>query len=73
MNFDEYKRKLGLRIKYFRTVRKMTQAQLADIIKMEEKYISKIENGHQNINLETLYKFSQALNVDTSKLFIFED
>ncbi len=40
---------------------------------MEEKYISKIENGHQNISLETIYRFSTILNTDSAKFFIFED
>lgn len=73
MNFEEYKKKVGLRLKYFRTLRGLSKAQLAKKIKMEEKYISKIENGHQNISLETIYRFSTILNTDSAKFFIFED
>ena len=71
--FEEYKKKVGLRLKYFRTLRGLSQAQLAEKIKMEEKYISKIENGHQNISLETIYRFSTILNTDSAKFFTFED
>lgn len=73
MDVKSYKKKLGLNIKHYRLLRGFTQASLGEKINLTETYISLIENGHKNISIETLYKFSQALNVDTSKLFIFED
>lgn len=34
----------------------LTQQQLADKIKAQKSFISRIENGHSNIQLSTLYK-----------------
>ena len=47
----------------------MTQAQLAEIIGVHEKYIGVIESGKQNITLKTLNKIANALQIEIKSLF----
>ena len=60
---------LAINIKIIRTIKKMTQAQLAEKIGVHEKYIGVIEAGKQNITLKTLNKISNALNSDIKEFF----
>ncbi len=54
---------VGELIKEERAKAKMTQAQLAEKTGTKKSYISRIENGHADIQLSTLYKLiEQGLN-----------
>lgn len=72
MDLNESKRKFGLNVKHFRLLRGYTQAVLSEKMGFSETYLSLIENGHKNISYNTIFKFSQVLNVDISKLFMFD-
>lgn len=52
---------LGERLKAERLKAGLTQQQLADRIGTKKSYISRIENGHTDIQLSTLYKLFQGL------------
>ena len=60
---------LALNIKIIRTIKKITQAQLAEHIDVHEKYIGVIEAGKQNITLKTLNKIANALQTDITAFF----
>lgn len=60
---------IGLNIRVERTRKRLTQAQLAELIDVHEKYIGKIESGKQNITVKTLNKIANALNTDITNLF----
>jgi HTH-type transcriptional regulator / antitoxin HipB len=47
---------IGELIKEERKLAKMTQEQLAEKIGAKKSFISRIENGHSDIQLSTLYK-----------------
>ena len=47
---------IGEVIKEERRIAKMTQEQLADKIGAKKSFISRIENGHSDIQLSTLYR-----------------
>lgn len=51
-----------------RTIKQLTQAQLAELIDVHEKYIGKIETGKQNVTVRTLNKIAQALNINIIRL-----
>ena len=51
-----------------RTIKQLTQAQLAEKIDVHEKYIGKIETGKQNVTIKTLNKIACALNIDIIRL-----
>ncbi len=45
-----------------RTARKMSQKMLSEAIGVSQPYIAKIENGEENLTLETIVKLLAALN-----------
>ena len=59
---------VGLNVKVLRTKKRLTQAQLAELVDVHEKYIGKIESGKQNITLKTLNRLSNALRVNPVEL-----
>ena len=61
---------IGHNIKIERTIRRLTQEQLAELIDVHEKYIGVIETGKQNVTLKTLNKIANALNINIENLFI---
>ena len=69
MNDKELFETVGLNIRVERTKKRITQAILAELIDVHEKYIGKIETGKQNITLKTLNRIANALNVDIYTLF----
>ena len=59
---------IGLNVRVVRTIKQLTQAQLAEKIDVHEKYIGKIETGKQNVTIKTLNKIACALDIDIVKL-----
>jgi transcriptional regulator with XRE-family HTH domain len=51
----------GRAIKVVRTAKKLSQQQLADLIKVDASYVSKIESG-QEPSVKTLEKISETLH-----------
>ncbi|MBQ8460098.1 helix-turn-helix transcriptional regulator [bacterium] len=64
---------LGKRIQDLRKNRKMTQDQLAEIVGIDTKNISKIENGRNYPTAENLNAIANALEVDVYELFVFNE
>ena len=62
---------LGRRIKELRTKKRLTQEQLAEMVGMGERNLSKIECGINFVSAETLEKISIALDVLPKDLFDF--
>ena len=52
---------LGERLKEERQKAGLTQEQLADRIGTKKSYISRVENGHTDIQVSTLFKIFQGL------------
>lgn len=63
-------RYIGLRIAYFRKMRGMTQAALADKVFINKHYLSHIESGSAQkvISLPLLIKIAKALDVELALL-----
>ena len=66
---------IGLRISYFRKLKNITQAELADKLSINKNYLSHIESGSANkaISLPLLIRISKALDVDLSLLTDLSD
>ncbi len=62
---------LGLKVKEFRKQRKLTQEKLAEIIGVDNGYISKLEVGQNFPSISTLEKIAEALGVELYELFQF--
>jgi transcriptional regulator with XRE-family HTH domain len=60
---------LGRKIKESRTSKKMTQDELAGICGFEKARISRMENGHVNPTILSLYKICKALGIEIKELF----
>ena len=59
---------IALNVRVERTLKRLTQAQLAEKIDVHEKYIGKIEAGKQNVTIKTLNKIANALNISMIRL-----
>jgi transcriptional regulator with XRE-family HTH domain len=68
MNDNEVFNLIGLNVRVERTLKRLTQAQLAELVDVHEKYIGKIEAGKQNITIKTLNKIANALQISLIRL-----
>ena len=66
------KKSFGARIKELREKKGLNQEQLAEIIGLESRHLSRIETGRSFTTLENIEKIANALNVDINTLFIFQ-
>ena len=69
----ELKKDLGRKIQTLRKERKMTQERLAELVGIDPKNISRIENGNNYPTPENLSAIAQALNVEIYELFVFNE
>ena len=70
---DEFLKNFGLQLKFYRIKKGFTQAQLGEIVDISEHRLSEIERGRCNLTLKTVNKLANALNINVSKFFKFED
>lgn len=75
---DDCRRELkyiGLRIAYFRKLKNITQAELANTLSINKNYLSHIESGSANkaVSLPLLIRISKALDVELSLLTDLSD
>ena len=68
-------RLLGLTIAYYRKLRGLTQAELAEATNLSRTHISNIEapNGKTSISLNKLFDIAEILEVPVKDLFDFRD
>lgn len=59
---------IGLRIRQARKDKKLSQAELADLMDVSTPYISDLETGKVNFSVEALIKISEALQISTDWL-----
>ena len=69
MNDKDLFNRIAHNIKIERAIKRITQAQLAELVGVHEKYIGVIEAGRQNITLKTLNKIANSLNISITELF----
>ena len=61
-------KELGLKIRFYRKEKKMTQEKLAEICGFHPTYIGQLERGEKNASVETLYRLSRGLNTSMCHL-----
>lgn len=68
-------RLLGLTIAYYRKLRGLTKAELAEATNLSRTHISNIEapNGKTSISLNKLFDIADVLEVPVKDLFDFRD
>ena len=67
------KQDLGQKIQQLRKERKITQERLAELVGIDPKNISRIENGNNYPTAENLTSIAEALRVNIYELFVFKD
>jgi len=72
MNEDKFKKLFGKRIKELRIKNGFTQEQLAEMIDVGERNLSKIECGNVFVKAKTIAKLIDALKIEPNELFEFE-
>ena len=74
-NYQAEIKYIGLRISYFRKMRELTQAELADKVHINKNYLSHIESGSTDkvISLPLLIELSKALDIELSVLVDLND
>lgn len=55
---------LAKNIKIFRSIKNLTQKELADKIGMHSTYLSNLENAKYSTNLRTVQEIAQALEIE---------
>jgi transcriptional regulator with XRE-family HTH domain len=60
---------LGMRIKYLRGQKKMSQLDLSIVSNVNKNYICDLENGRRNPSLEILERIADALSITLEELF----
>lgn len=61
----------GRKIKEYRKKKNLTQAQLAELVNVDDKHISCIENGKNFPSSELIGKLAASLDVEPKDLFEF--
>ena len=67
------KEQFAKNLKSIRKSRKLTQEQLAELVDVDFRYISFLENARSFPSCDLLEKISKALNISYADLFIFEE
>lgn len=62
---------LGERIKELRKAKGLTQEQLAELVSVEPRHISRVEGGYNSPSIERLALISEVLSVPIQELFNF--
>lgn len=62
---------LGERIRELRKSKGFTQEQLAELVGVEPRHISRVEGGYSSPSIERLAKISEVLGVPIKELFDF--
>jgi len=65
---DEFLDGIGARIKLARIKAKLTQKELADLLKTNQSWIYMAEDGQQNLQLSSLRKIARTLGISVSDL-----
>lgn len=66
---EELARLIGLRIAELREARGLKQQDLASLARTTVQWLSRVENGKENLTLATLAKLGDALEVEVVDLF----
>lgn len=67
------KKNLGQKIKLYRKLRKYTQSELAEIVGLNEKQISRIEAGQNYPTYQTFAKIINALEINIADFLVEEN
>ena len=73
---DEYReqyQQFGLNVVYYRTKKRYSQTQLAELVDIHRTYVSSIELGKVSVSFDVLFKLAEVLEIPPHKLFEFRE
>lgn len=70
---DNVKKKIGYNVKKYRLSRGLKQSELAELVGVEDKTISRIEVGGNYPSMDLLVRISEALHYDLTDFVNFKD
>lgn len=59
---------LGIRIRYLRKEKHLTQEKLAELCNLHPTYIGQLERGEKTATIESIYRIAKGLNVPITRL-----
>lgn len=69
---EELLKKFGKNVKLERIKKDLTQEKLGEIMNVDQNYISRIENGKENMSLGKVLELANYLNTDINNLLNFK-
>ena len=72
-SFQEKCRRLGAKVKYYRTISGMNQTELATKLGISYQYLSRIECGKQSPSFPLLVSLAEELKIDMADLVTDKD
>ncbi len=68
---DDIEKKFGTRLKELRKKNCLSQSEFAEILEVDEKYVSRLETATSTPSFAMIVKICNALNIEPYNLFIF--
>lgn len=65
--------RIGNKIAYYRKHKGMSQRNVADVLDVDESYISKVETAKNGISIPMLFAIANAIGIPAYKLIDFRD
>ena len=72
MNREDISKKVGLNIRKLRLIKGISQEKLALHAGIHPAYLGRLERGEKCPTVETIFKISEALEIDASEILLFE-
>ena len=72
MDYKDFCKMYGKKMKYYRQIKNYSQEELSEKLGVDAHYISDIECGRRNLTVKTIFNISQALETDFYKIFMFD-
>jgi len=69
LNKEDINKKFGNIFREYRIKKGYTQAEVAEMLDISPKYISRVENGLQGVSDETLIKYINILDIEPNVLY----
>lgn len=73
-SFDKYFQKnIAKQVRKYRTMNRLTQEQLSDMLRLNLKYIGHIERCERRMSHKAIITFLKVLQIQPSEFFSFEE
>ena len=66
-------RQMGMNVHYYRKRKRLTQAELAEMVDIERVHMGNIELARTGTSLDVIFRIADALEIPVHKLFEFRD